>query len=104
MTIDAKIIGDDQKVRTIQINDDPTELELITILGGDEDNRLAVYGVVNDWDIIYIPGSKEKMVLGASPYMSQRPIVRVTCNLPDDEVIQLIKTFDTFWLGRPPKV
>jgi hypothetical protein len=95
--IDAKLLREDGTVTTVQIPDKPTDVDLIRALGGDPaDDDIHLYGNVRGWDIIYRTGTKDKLVLGETPYLTyDRP--RQPCHLDDGQVTKLVEYFDAAW-------
>lgn len=91
--IDVKLVTATCVVSTHQLSDDPSDQDLINLLGGGVD--IATLGAVGEWEIMRIRGAKAPtLVLGAPPYLHADVKRRQTCSLSDDQIVQLVSFFD----------
>lgn len=99
MTIDAHILVNDKFHSTIQLSDDPREIELIKALGGnDTDGAAYTFGRIEDWEVLYIASNPtKKLVIGAAPYISAAVQARKTCTLTPKQAENLVSGIKYLW-------
>jgi hypothetical protein len=94
MSIDAKRIDAAGDVITIQLPDDPSDVDLIKVLGGKGD--LVTRGWIKEWEVLTADGTTT-LVVGRPPPISSAPKRRTSCNLTDSQVMKLVKLVNDGW-------
>lgn len=92
MPINVKLINQVGTISTHTIHsDDPSDSEIISLLGGSEDSGLSKIKRIGDWEIVKISDSDSNiLIIGAPPYISDDPKSRLSCNLTDEEIKNLL--------------
>lgn len=76
-------------------NSDPSEKDLLNAIGSPE--NYVTLGRVDNWEVLapapYEKGKETKfLVIGAPPNIDSDPKLRRSCDLNDEQVVQLVKS------------
>lgn len=88
MAIVVKIFNATGTVTTKTLNsDDPSDKEIIDVLGGSAQTDLKQIGQVGAWDVVKTTDSNsDTLIIGKALYISDDPKRRESCMLSDDQV------------------
>jgi hypothetical protein len=101
MAIDVKLFNSTGTVTTKTIiSDDPSDKEIIDVLGGSAQADLKQIGQVGAWDVVKTTDSNsDTLIIGKAPYISDDPKRRESCVLSDDQVNAIKNLIDLHLLG-----
>jgi len=97
MTIIAKIVSDDFTVRSVELPNVPSDNDIIRALGGEDGEDIFTFGGMAGYDVIRLFDGREKMVIGNAAYLKEPQRARITCAMPDERVVDLIKYLQSGW-------
>ncbi|MBX5160417.1 hypothetical protein HJB89_25365 [Rhizobium sp. NZLR8] len=73
--------------------DDPTDPELIAVLGGGPDVDIHPVGDVEPWAVFKLSGGSDRLIIGKWSHGAGPSKHRITCAITDPEAIRIA----TFW-------
>ncbi len=88
MAIQAKRIDPDGNVTTIDLDDNPSDMQIVEALGGTDDGDLLYRGTVDGWEVhaLFTDMNGDFLIIGEAPDSEENYLGRASCNLTDDQV------------------
>lgn len=90
MAIVAKHIDKNNKIESISLSDDPSDIEIYDAAGGVEDTVRSVL-IVENWEVFNVRNTENFLIVGAPPFIHAVIKKRQSCELRDDQLLAIKK-------------